>query len=164
MGQSKSKVYTISDISKICGVSVASISKYVKRNQLKPVTVGKNNSKYFSDTVLKEIKSYYQQKAEKRQFENEHKPVTKDDVINQLKARIEELQSTNQLLRDELSVKNQQIQSAIQIANQAQQLDLTTHQQKALPNDTVKTVDDEPKSDVDTTKKSGGILSWLRGR
>lgn len=160
MGQSKSKVYTISDISKICGVSVASISKYVKRNQLKPVTVGKNNSKYFSDKVLREIKSYYHQKAEKRQSDNEYKPATKDDVINQLKARIDELKSTNDLLRNELSVKNQQIENAIQIANQAQRLDLTTHQQQALPNDTVKTVDDEPKSD----KKSGGILSWLRGR
>ena len=57
MVQSKSKTYTVSDMARICGVSVASISKFVKRNGLKPVKVGKNNAKYFDDAVLSEIKA-----------------------------------------------------------------------------------------------------------
>lgn len=147
MRQSKSKTYTISDIAKICGVSVASVSKYVKRESLKPVKTGKNNSKYFSDAVYQEIKSYYADKVKKNQQEasSNHGPASKDDVIRELRARINDLIATNELLRKELAVKNQQIESAIQIANQAQQLDLTTHNQKALPGETVKTNDETVK-------------------
>lgn len=147
MRQSKSKSYTISDIAKACGVSVASVSKYVKRNELKPIAIGKNNSKYFSDAVYQEIKSYYSDKVKKNRQEasSNHGPASKDDVIRELRARIDDLIATNELLRKELAVKNQQIESAIQIANQAQQLDLTTHNQKALPSETVKTNDETVK-------------------
>ena len=64
MSKSKSKTYTISMMARECGVSVASISKYVKRNKLKPVEAGQNNAKLFSDVDFQHIKSYYQSKRE----------------------------------------------------------------------------------------------------
>ena len=145
MVQSKSKTYTVSDMARICGVSVASISKYVKRNSLKPVRTGKNNSKYFDDAVLSEIKSYYRDKGEKQlEASSTYKPATKDDVIAELRARIDELMAINELLRDELKVKNRQIDDAIRLADQAQQLDLTTHKQQELP-ESVKTTEEKPE-------------------
>lgn len=120
MGQSKRKDYTISDIAKISDVTVASVSKYVKRNGLKPVRLGENNSKYFDSSVLDEIRSYYQRKSEKQQeASSEHRPATKDDVIDELRARVRDLQTTNELLRNELKVKNDQISDAIRLADQA---------------------------------------------
>lgn len=157
MGQSKSKTYTVSDMARICGVSVASISKFVKRNGLKPVKVGKNNAKYFDDAVLSKIKSYYQSKDEKQsEASSNYKPATKDDVITELRARIDELMATNELLRDELRVKNKQIDNAIRIADQAQQLDLTTHQQQSLP-EPVKTTEEKPEKKESWWKRLLGV-------
>lgn len=156
MGQSKSETYTISQMARVAGVTTASVSKYVKRQSLKPIKTGKNNAKYFSGEVLEQIKVYYQDKAEKHEA-NEYRPASKDDVIRELRARIDELTATNELLRDELKIKNNQIDSAIQLANQAQQLDLTTHQQKALPGAEVKTTAEKP------SEKKKSFWSFLKG-
>lgn len=161
MGQSKRKDYTISDIARISDVTVASVSKYVKRNGLKPVRLGKNNSKYFDSSVLDEIRSYYQRKIEKQQeASSEHCPATKDDVIDELRARVCDLQTTNELLRNELKVKNDQIADAIRLADQAQQLDLTTHNQKVLPEPEVKTPEVKDKSEHDDEKKTKKFKLW----
>lgn len=161
MGQSKRKDYTISDIARISDVTVASVSKYVKRNELKPVRLGKNNSKYFDSSVLDEIRSYYQRKSEKQQeASSEHRPATKDDVIDELRARVRDLQTTNELLRNELKVKNDQIADAIRLADQAQQLDLTTHNQQVLPEPEVKTPEVKDKSEHDDEKKTKKFKLW----
>lgn len=162
MGQSKRKDYTISEIARLSGVTVASVSKYVKRNGLKPVRLGKNNSKYFDSSVLDEIESYYQRKNEKQQeASSEHHPATKDDVIDELRARVRDLQATNELLRDELKVKNDQIADAVRLADQAQRLDLTTHnQQKVLPEPEVKTTEVKDKSEHDDEKKAKKFKFW----
>lgn len=145
MGQSKRKTYTVSQMARVCNVTVASVSKYIKRHSLKPIETGKNNSKYFDEAVLAEIKSYYKNKSEKRDASENYRPATKDDIISELRSRIDELTSTNELLRQELDVKNKQIDSAIRLADQAQQLDLTTHQQKALPEKEAKNMAQEKK-------------------
>ena len=157
MGQSKSETYTLTEMARVAGVTTASVSKYVKRQSLKPIKTGKNNAKYFSRAVLEQIKAYYQDKSEKRETNNEYRPASKDDVIRELRARIDELTSTNDLLRDELKIKNDQISSAIQLANQAQQLDLTTHQQKGLPEKEVKTTVEKP------SEKKKSFWSFLKG-
>ena len=157
MGQSKSETYTLTEMARVAGVTTASVSKYVKRQSLKPIKTGKNNAKYFSSEVLEQIKDYYQDKSEKRETNNEYRPASKDDVIRELRARIDELTSTNDLLRDELKIKNDQISSAIQLANQAQQLDLTTHQQKGLPEKEVKTTVEKP------SEKKKSFWSFLKG-
>ena len=157
MGRSKSETYTLTEMARVAGVTTASVSKYVKRQSLKPIKTGKNNAKYFSSAVLEQIKAYYQDKSEKRETNNEYRPASKDDVIRELRARIDELTSTNDLLRDELKIKNDQISSAIQLANQAQQLDLTTHQQKGLPEKEVKTTVEKP------SEKKKSFWSFLKG-
>ena len=167
MGQSKRKNYTISEIARISDVTVASVSKYVKRHELKPIRQWKNNSKYFSYEVLQEIKSYYQRKSEKQQeTSSDRRPPSKDDVIDELRARIRDLKSTNELLRSELEVKNKQITDAIRIADQAQQLDLTTHNQKALPSTEVKSEDNTTTPDTTTPvdeKKAKKFRFWPFG-
>lgn len=76
MGQSKRKTYTVSQMARICGVTVASVSKYVKRHSLKPIETGKNNSKYFDEAVLSEIRSYYKDKSEKQTSSDNYRPAT----------------------------------------------------------------------------------------
>ena len=165
MGQSKRKDYTISEIARLSDVTVASVSKYVKRNGLKPVRLGKNNSKYFDSSVLDEIRSYYQRKSEKqREASSDHRAPTKDDIIDELRARIRDLQATNELLRGELKVKNEQIADAVRLADQAQRLDLTTHNQKVLPEPEVKTT--EVKDGVehdDGARKNKKFKLWPFG-
>lgn len=156
MGQSKRKTYTVSQIARVCGVTVASVSKYIKRHSLKPIDTGKNNSKYFDEAVLSEIRSYYKDKSEKQATSDNYRPATKDDIISELRSRIDELTATNELLRQELDVKNKQIDSAIRLADQAQQLDLT-HQQKVLPEKEVKSTVEEP------SEKKKSFWSFLKG-
>lgn len=157
MGQSKRKTYTVSQMARLCGVTVASVSKYVKRHSLKPIETGKNNSKYFDEAVLSEIRSYYKDKSEKQTSSDNYRPATKDDIISELRSRIDELTATNELLRHELDVKNKQIDSAIRLADQAQKLDLTTHQQKSLPEKVVKSTVEEPN------EKKKSFWSFLKG-
>lgn len=157
MGQSKRKTYTVSQMARLCGVTVASVSKYVKRHSLKPIETGKNNSKYFDEAVLSEIRSYYKDKSEKQTSSDNYRPATKDDIISELRSRIDELTATNELLRYELDVKNKQIDSAIRLADQAQKLDLTTHQQKSLPEKVVKSTVEEPN------EKKKSFWSFLKG-
>lgn len=157
MGQSKRKTYTVSQMARLCGVTAASVSKYVKRHSLKPIETGKNNSKYFDEAVLSEIRSYYKDKSEKQTSSDNYRPATKDDIISELRVRIDELTATNELLRHELDVKNKQIDSAIRLADQAQKLDLTTHQQKSLPEKAVKSTVEEPN------EKKKSFWSFLKG-
>ena len=91
MSKSKSKTYTISMMARECGVSVASISKYVKRNKLKPVEAGQNNAKLFSDADFQRIKSYYQSKRENEESVSQSPHVTNADLINHLEDTIDDL-------------------------------------------------------------------------
>lgn len=133
MANTKTKTYTTTELASICSVSVASISSYIKKHKLKPIKTGDYNAKYYSESVLRQLKEHYKNKPKsnlKRQ------QTTKDDIIDQLQARIKEQSSTIELLKEQLNVKDDQIATANRIADQAQQLDLTTHnQQKSLPID-----------------------------
>lgn len=73
------------------------------------------------------MEEYYQNKPKTQ--EKQTYPATKDAIIDQLKARIEEQSATIDLLKQQLTVKDEQITTANRIADQAQQLDLTTHKQ-----------------------------------
>src|SRR5699024_11415877 len=80
------------------------------------------------------MEEYYQNKPKKQ--EKQTYPATKDTIIEQLKAQIQEQAATIELLKQQLTVKDEQIATANKLADQAQQLDLTTHkQQKSLPQD-----------------------------
>ena len=124
MTETKAKTFTTSQLASICGVSVASASTYIQKHHLKPVKTGEHNSKYYDTSVLSAMKSYYRHKAKSGQKQRQ---TTKDDVIEQLQARIADQADTINLLKQQLSVKDEQIATANRIADQAQQLDLTTH-------------------------------------
>lgn len=76
------------------------------------------------------MKKYYQNKPKSRA--NQSHLATKDSIIEQLQARIKDQSATIELLKQQLSIKDEQIATANQIADQAQKLDLTTHQQTQL--------------------------------
>ena len=78
------------------------------------------------------MKKYYHFKPNSEV--KQHKNATKDDIINQLTARVNEQAEIIKLLKKQLTIKDEQIATANKLADQAQQLDLTTHQQqKSLP-------------------------------
>lgn len=132
MDKSKSKTYTTSELAEHCNISVVSASRFIVKHNFKPVKTGNHNAKYYNEAVYQQMKKYYQNKP-KGGVKQGHS-VTKDDIIKQLQARIEDQTATIELLKHQLNVKDEQISAANRIADQAQQLDLTTHkQQKALP-------------------------------
>lgn len=132
MTKSKSKTYTTSELAKHFHISVVSASRFIVKHDFKPVKTGNHNAKYYSSAVYQQMKKYYQNKP-KSGVKQSH-PATKDDIIEQLQARIKDQTATIEVLKQQLNVKDEQIANAIRIADQAQQLDLTTHkQQKSLP-------------------------------
>ena len=118
MAKSKTKTYTTSDLAREFSISVVSASRFIQKHHFKPVKTGNHNAKYYSNSVYQEMKKYYQFKPNSEV--KQHKNATKDDIINQL--------------TKQLTIKDEQIATANKLADQAQQLDLTTHQQqKSLP-------------------------------
>lgn len=143
MSKSKSKTYTTSELARHFNISAVSASRFIVKHKLKPVKTGQHNAKYYSDAVFQQMEEYYQNKPKTQ--EKQTYPATKDTIIEQLKAQIQEQAATIELLKQQLTVKDEQIATANKLADQAQQLDLTTHkQQKSLPqplsnsNETVK--------------------------
>ena len=96
----ESKAYTITDIARASGVTVASVSKYIKREQLKPVKAGQNNAKFFSNKDFEDIVAYY--KSKRQDGKATHVQTTKDDVIAKQSETIE-------LLKKQLAEKDEQI-------------------------------------------------------
>ena len=132
MAKSKTKTYTTSDLAREFSISVVSASRFIQKHHFKPVKTGNYNAKYYSNSVYQEMKKYYQFKPNSEV--KQHKNATKDDIINQLTARVNEQAEIIKLLKKQLTIKDEQIATANKLADQAQQLDLTTHQQqKSLP-------------------------------
>lgn len=132
MAKSKSKTYTTSELAKHCHISVVSASRFIIKHNFKPIKTGNHNAKYYSNAVYQQMKKYYQNKP--KSSLKQSRPATKDDIIEQLQARIKDQIATIEVLKRQLNVKDEQIANAIRLADQAQQLDLTTHkQQKDLP-------------------------------
>ena len=173
MGESKSKTYTITDIAKASDVTVASVSKYVKREKLKPVKTGQNNAKFFSHKDFEDIVAYY--KSKRQDGKANHVQTTKDDVIAKQSETIE-------LLKQQLAEKDKQIErqntqldhlptavgnigdltkQVAKLTENAQQLQLV---EKVNVNESelVKPVNDE-KND-DEKQEHGAIWRWLHGK
>ncbi|MBM6813047.1 hypothetical protein [Limosilactobacillus reuteri] len=173
MGESKSKTYTITDIAKASDVTVASVSKYVKREKLKPVKTGQNNAKFFSHKDFEDIVAYY--KSKRQDGKANHVQTTKDDVIAKQSETIE-------LLKQQLAEKDKQIErqntqidhlttavgnigdltkQVAKLTENAQQLQLA---EKVNVNESelVKPVNDE-KND-DEKQEHGAIWRWLHGK
>lgn len=131
MAKRKSKTYTTSELADKFNISVVSASRFIVKHNFTPVKTGNHNAKYYSEAVYQQMKKHYQNKP-KTTIKQSH-TVTKDDIIEQLKNRINEQSATIELLKEQLTVKDKQIATANRIADQAQQLDLTTHKQQKIP-------------------------------
>ena len=173
MGESKSKTYTITDIAKASDVTVASVSKYVKREKLKPVKTGQNNAKFFSHKDFEDIVAYY--KSKRQDGKANHVQTTKDDVITKQSETIE-------LLKQQLAEKDKQIErqntqidhlttavgnigdltkQVAKLTENAQQLQLV-EKVNVSESELVKPVNDE-KND-DEKQEHGAIWRWLHGK
>ena len=173
MGESKSKTYTITDIAKASDVTVASVSKYVKREKLKPVKTGQNNAKFFSHKDFEDIVAYY--KSKRQDGKANHVQTTKDDVIAKQSETIELLKQ--QLVEKDKQIERQNTQidhlttavgnigdltkQVAKLTENAQQLQLV---EKVNVNESelVKPVNDE-KND-DEKQEHGAIWRWLHGK
>ena len=150
MVKTKTKMYTISELASICGVSVASISVFIKNSSFKPVKTGSHNKKYFDDAVKKQLEAHYQSKTKVKTKTTSN---SKDDLISSLRERIEEQKHTIALLEEQLKVKDEQIKNASILASQAQQLDLAKIETKN-GNKTEKEVVNAEESSESQGKKS----------
>ncbi|MET0041855.1 helix-turn-helix domain-containing protein [Limosilactobacillus fermentum] len=128
---SKSKTYTTSELARHFNISVVSASRFIAKHKLKPIKTGQHNAKYYDDAVFQQMEEYYQNKP--KAPEKPTYATTKDTIIDQLKAQIQEQAATIELLKQQLTIKDEQIATANRLADQAQQLDLTTHNQSQLP-------------------------------
>lgn len=160
-----------------CGVSVASISKYVKRNGLKPVETGQNNAKLFSDDDFQRIKSYYQSKRENEESVSQSPHVTNADLINHLEDTIDDLRKQLSEKDKQIDRQNTQIDALTQavgnvsdltkkvasLTENAQQLQLA---EKVDINESkpVKPVNTGQDSEDDEQKQHGAVWKWFHGK
>ena len=171
MSKSKSKTYTISMMARECGVSVASISKYVKRNKLKPVEAGQNNAKLFSDADFQRIKSYYQSKRENEESVSQSPHVTNADLINHLEDTIDDLRKQLSEKDKQIDRQNTQIDALTQAVGNVSDLtkkvaSLTENAEKVDINESkpVKPVNTGQDSEDDEQKQHGAVWKWFHGK
>ena len=93
MTKTKTRPMTITELSRVTGVSGASITVLVKKWKLRPTKTGEYNRKYYSAKDCQRIIDYYKSKP---------KTATKDEIIQALRDQIEEQ-------KKQLDVKDNQI-------------------------------------------------------
>ena len=106
------KEYTQTEIANILRVSKATVSRYIKKLDVSGNNI--NNSKVYSETVLKQLKK------EIKPHKNKEK--THISTISLLQEQIAQLKSENATLKEQLKIKDEQIKTANRLADQAQQL------------------------------------------
>ena len=117
-GESESKNIHYNDIARLCGVAVSSVSDYIRKHDLKPTEIGDHNAKLFTYQDFKQIKDYYENKA--RNQAKTTRTDYKDELIRQLK-------SENEMLRQQLAIKDKQIAESHKLITQVNQLSSQTN-------------------------------------
>ncbi|MEE6705088.1 MULTISPECIES: MerR family transcriptional regulator [Lactobacillaceae] len=112
MTNTKTKPMTITELSRVIGVSGASITALVKKCKLKPTKTGEYNRKYYSAKDCQRIIDYYSSKAK-----TGTKTATKDEIIQILREQIEDQ-------RHQIDQLNEQLKMAQINLSQSQQLQL----------------------------------------
>lgn len=162
-------------IARDCDVSVASISKYVKRNGLRPVEPGQNNAKLFSEADFQRIKSYYKTKRENEEATIQSSHVTNADLINHL-------QDTIDGFREQLAEKDKQIerqntqidaltQAVVNVSDLTSKVaKLTENAQQLQLAEKVNINESEPVKPVNSEQNNeekqehGAIWRWFHGK
>ena len=112
---------TITELSRVIGVSGASITVLVKKWKLKPTKTGEYNRKYYSAKDCQRIIDYYSSKA-KTGTKTATKTATKDEIIQTLREQIEDQ-------RHQIDQLNEQLKMAQINLSQSQQLQLRQAEQ-----------------------------------
>ena len=116
MTNTKTKPMTITELSRVTGVSGASITALVKKWKLKPTKTGEYNRKYYSAKDCQRIIDYYSYKA-KTGTKTATKTAAKDEIIQTLREQIEDQ-------RYQIDQLNEQLKMAQINLSQSQQLQL----------------------------------------
>ena len=119
------KYYNQTEIADLLGVSKATISRYLKKNNI-PGNI-KNKSKVYPETILKQLKKELKPKKTK---DNNH-----ISTIQLLQDQIAQLKAENTTLKEQLKIKDEQIKSANKLADQAQSLNLLDKKELPKPDD-----------------------------
>lgn len=117
------KYYNQTEIADLIGVSKATVSRYLKKNNVSGNI--KNNSKVYPETILKQLKKELKPKKTK---DNSH-----ISTIQLLQDQIAQLKNENKTLKDQLKIKDEQISTANKLADQAQQLNALDKQEIEAP-------------------------------
>lgn len=152
------RLYTINEIIREAGIARSTFDKFAEANNLRPVKTEKRGKKFYSLKDKKFVVSHYvsgKGKEEKEKFTN-HKAERHDEIVELLREQVQQLKKANEqlvhdndILTDQLKVKDDQIAAAHQLADQAQKLHLGLEKQvKALTGDTNKPVVDGESSDI----------------
>lgn len=121
MTKTKTIPMTITELSRVTGVSGASITALVKKWKLKPTKTGEYNRKYYSAKDCQRIIDYYSSKA-KTGTKTATKTATKDEIIQTLREQIEDQ-------RHQIDQLNEQLKMAQINLSQSQQLQLRQAEQ-----------------------------------
>lgn len=115
MAKTKTKTMTITELSRVTGVSGASITALAKKWKLKPTKTGEYNRKYYGAKDCQRIIDYYQSKA--KTGAKTTKTATKDDLIQALREQVKDQ-------RNQIDQLNEQLKMAQINLSQSQQLQL----------------------------------------
>ena len=154
MAQTQTKTYSITEMARICGVSVSSMRSQLLKRGLKPAQTGENNSKLYDAVVLDTMKKYYRSKS--KSSSNRQPQTTRSELIASKDAQIEQLQSEIELLKSQLDVKDEQIKSMTEVAKANAQLTAQAHTLDASHR-----LEDSTTSDTKPTRDAHGRLWHL---
>lgn len=125
MAQTQTKTYSITEMARVCGVSVSSMRSRLLKRGLKPTQTGENNSKLYSDKAFKTMKAYYRSKQ--KNVDSKSHQTTRSELIESKNAQIEQLQKEVELLTAQLHTKDKQIDAMTSLAESNAQLTAQAH-------------------------------------
>ena len=125
MAQTQTKTYSITEMARICGVSVSSMRTQLLKRGFKPAETGENNSKLYSDKAFKTIRDYYRSKS--KNGSNRQPQTTRSELIESKNAQVEQLQREVELLTAQLHTKDKQIDAMTALAESNAQLTAQAH-------------------------------------
>lgn len=115
-------IYTQTDIANKIGVSKATVSRYLSKKDVARIVSG--NSILYDETTLEQAS-----KDLKKTKNTEKRP----SIIELLEMQIDQLKQENQLLKEQLKIKDKQIETLATLTTQAQQLNALDKDRKEIP-------------------------------
>lgn len=125
MAQTQTKTYSITEMARVCGVSVSSMRSQLLKRGIKPTQTGENNSKLYSDKAFKTMQAYYRSKQ--KNVDSKSHQTTRSELIESKNAQIEQLQKEVELLTAQLHTKDKQIDAMTSLAESNAQLTAQAH-------------------------------------